>query len=34
VLGEAIYEHLGNKSLDTVFPGFENKPDAFLKYLG
>ena len=34
VLGEAVYEHLRNKSLDRVFPGFENKPDAFLKYLG
>jgi uncharacterized protein (DUF1501 family) len=34
VLGEAVYEHLGNKSLDRVFPGFENKPGAFLKYLG
>jgi uncharacterized protein (DUF1501 family) len=34
VLGEAVYEHLGNKSLDAVFPGFENKPEAFLKYLG
>lgn len=34
VLGEAVYEHLENKSLDAVFPGFENKPGAFLKYLG
>ena len=34
VLGEAVYDHLGNKSLDAVFPGFENKPGAFLKYLG
>ena len=34
VLGEAVYQHLGNKSLDAVFPGFENKPSGFLKYLG
>jgi uncharacterized protein (DUF1501 family) len=34
VVGEAVSEHLGNKSLDAVFPGFENKPGGFLKYLG
>ncbi len=34
VLGEAVYKHLGNKSLDQVFPGFENQPGKFLKYLG
>ena len=34
VLGEAVERHLGNKSLETVFPGFENPPGKFLKYLG
>ncbi len=34
VLGEAVYKHLGNKSLDQVFPGFDNQPGKFLKYLG
>jgi uncharacterized protein (DUF1501 family) len=34
VLGEAVYSHLGNKSLETVFPGFAAKPGEFLKYLG
>jgi uncharacterized protein (DUF1501 family) len=34
VLGEAVYRHLGNKALDQVFPGFENQPGKFLKYLG
>jgi len=34
VLGEAVYRHLGNKNLASVFPGFENDPRRFLKYLG
>jgi uncharacterized protein (DUF1501 family) len=34
VLGEAVYRHVGNPNLDTVFPGFENSPAAFLQYLG
>ncbi|HXY13164.1 MAG TPA: DUF1501 domain-containing protein [Terriglobales bacterium] len=34
VLGETVYRHLGNKALDQVFPGFENQPKEFLKYLG
>jgi uncharacterized protein (DUF1501 family) len=34
VLGEAVCEHLGSKSLDAVFPGFDNKPGQFLKLLG
>jgi uncharacterized protein (DUF1501 family) len=34
VLGEAVYKHLGNKELNQVFPGFENQPGKFLKYLG
>ena len=29
VLGEAVYRHLGNKDLATVFPGFENDPHRF-----
>jgi len=33
VLGEAVYHHLGNKSLDKVFPGFENRPGQFLHFL-
>ncbi len=32
VLGEAVSRHLGNNSLNVVFPGFEN--GQFLKYLG
>jgi uncharacterized protein (DUF1501 family) len=34
VLGEAVYKHLGNKDLNRVFPGFDNQPGKFLKYLG
>ena len=34
VLGEAVYRHLGNQNLATVFPGFENSPTKFLKCLG
>jgi len=34
VLAEAVYRHLENKALDQVFPGFENDPGKFLKYLG
>ena len=34
VLGEGVYRHLGNKSLDQVFPGFETRPQEFLRYLG
>jgi uncharacterized protein (DUF1501 family) len=34
VIGEAVYQHLGNKTLDQVFPGFDNQPAKFLKYLG
>ena len=33
VLGEAVYRHLGNKSWDIVFPGFENQPGQFLHLL-
>jgi uncharacterized protein (DUF1501 family) len=34
VLGEAVYSHLGNKSLNEVFPGFENRTGKFLQLLG
>lgn len=35
VLGEAVYRHLGNKNLESVFPGFDkSSPGSFLKYLG
>jgi hypothetical protein len=34
VLGEAVHRHLGNQALNQVFPGFENQPWKFLKYLG
>ncbi len=33
VLGEAVYWHLGNKSLNEVFPGFENQTGKFLRLL-
>ncbi len=33
VLGEAVYRHLDNKDLTTVFPGFENQPGQFLRFL-
>ena len=34
VLGEGVYQHLGNKALDQVFPGFDNQPAKFLKFVG
>ncbi|HYY69448.1 MAG TPA: DUF1501 domain-containing protein, partial [Terriglobales bacterium] len=34
VLGEAVYRHLGNKDLATIFPGFDNDPRQFLRLLG
>ena len=34
ILGEVVYKHLGNEALDQVFPGFENQPGKFLRYLG
>ncbi len=34
VLGEVVYRHLGNKKLPDVFPGFENNPSQFLRFLG
>jgi len=34
VIGEAVAHHMGNKNLNTVFPGFENQPAKFLHFLG
>jgi uncharacterized protein (DUF1501 family) len=34
VLGEAVARHVGNPNLKTVFPGYENSPANFLRYLG
>jgi uncharacterized protein (DUF1501 family) len=34
VLSEAVSQHLGNHKLETVFPGFENRPSEFLNFLG
>src|SRR5262249_37732659 len=33
-LGGAVYQHLGNRSLDQVFPGFDDSAGRFLRYLG
>ena len=34
VLSEAVYQHLGNRKLEAVFPGFEDTPGKFLNFLG
>jgi uncharacterized protein (DUF1501 family) len=34
VLGEAVYRHLGNQDLASVFPGFESSPQKFPGFLG
>src|SRR5579872_4158441 len=34
VIGEAVAHHMGNQDLATVFPGYDNQPDKFLRYLG
>ena len=34
VLGEAVYQQLGNHALDQVFPEFDDSPGRFLRYLG
>ena len=34
VVGESVARHLGNHDLNAVFPGFDNSPRAFLRYLG
>jgi uncharacterized protein (DUF1501 family) len=33
VLGEAVDRHLGNSRVDTVFPGFSQRPEEFLNFL-
>ena len=34
VIGEAVERHMGNKNLQAVFPGYDNQPGKFLRYLG
>jgi uncharacterized protein (DUF1501 family) len=34
VIGEAVSRHMGNQNLAKVFPGFDNQPTKFLRYLG
>jgi uncharacterized protein (DUF1501 family) len=34
VMGEAVTRHLGVNNLNEVFPGFNNSPQTFLRYLG
>jgi uncharacterized protein (DUF1501 family) len=34
VLGEAVARHMGNTNLANVFPGYDNQPGRFLRYLG
>jgi uncharacterized protein (DUF1501 family) len=34
VIGEGVARHMGNNNLETVFPGFNNQPARFLRYLG
>ncbi len=34
VLGEAVSQHLGNKDLKNVFPGFDGRPEEFVRFLG
>jgi uncharacterized protein (DUF1501 family) len=34
VLSEAVSRHLGNPKMEQVFPGFDDQPGKFLKYLG
>jgi uncharacterized protein (DUF1501 family) len=34
VIGEAVVRHMGNKNLAEVFPGYDNQPGKFLRYLG
>jgi uncharacterized protein (DUF1501 family) len=34
VLSEVVSRHLGNKDLNTIFPGFEGQPGQFLRLLG
>ena len=34
VLGEAVYRHLGNRSIQSVFPGYDGSPAKFRGFLG
>jgi uncharacterized protein (DUF1501 family) len=34
VLGEAVSQYLGNRDLSNVFPGFDGRPEKFVRYLG
>jgi len=34
VIGEGVARHLGNKNLTNVFPGYDNQPGKFLRFLG
>ena len=34
VIGEAVARHMGNKNLAAVFPGYDNQPGKFLRFLG
>ena len=34
VIGEGVARHLGNRNLANVFPGYDNQPGKFLRYLG
>jgi uncharacterized protein (DUF1501 family) len=34
VIGEAVARHMGNKNLANVFPGYDNQPGKFLRFLG
>src|SRR2546421_621428 len=34
VIGEAVFTHLRNKALDSVFPGFDNQTGRVLKIIG
>jgi uncharacterized protein (DUF1501 family) len=34
VLGEVVSQHLGNRDLRNVFPGFDGRRDNFVRYLG
>jgi uncharacterized protein (DUF1501 family) len=34
VIGEAVARHMGNKNLAEVFPGYDNQPGKFLRFVG
>jgi uncharacterized protein (DUF1501 family) len=33
VLGEAVYSHLGNRSIRSVFPNYNGSPEKFRRFL-